>query len=519
MEEQTQHNQVPFTPAEIVPNNGLRIPLTKDSAKELFAKLFEGSDNEKNITTLSNKLKKLSVTSVDDKANYKEIKEIKNKLTKIETAIEAERKRLKEPSLEEGRAVDSMADEFFKKVSPQKELAVKKIKDADELFKAAEEKEAREKEERKQVRIKELESNGCPFTGQWWSINDISLGVQQIEESTEEQWSDMIAKVKVQNEKNIQEATAKKEKEEADRLEQERITKEQKEKQDALDAKEKEINDKLAKIEASEKVEKERKEREEKEKKDADEKLEREAIMKVERLLLAEKSGRFELLGYKFNLKDEYWNIEIGEHKRTISKEEMLQSNDEFYEACRMDVDRWNKDVRFERRKKEMIEMGFVYADGVDYNFQLKDVWSCPHEQVDNYSDEEFVEYKKDIVEAINKKKVIDDRFAKRRVQLLELGFFIEPIGSLKIEISKSESIGILEAGVRDLDDDKFSSFVSDVQSKIDKESDKKRKALQSDTDNFNEWIANLLAVPVPNIKDENLKFEIDKITKLLVKQ
>lgn len=383
MESQNNNQEAPFAKmeeAQVITIS--RVDSIVQIAEKSFEEVFIECGGEKKQKELASKLKKVLALPKDEPQTLKDAKAVKKELATIRIALENSRKAMKRDIIDAGKGIDSGCEKFQNKFSPDEEKAQKFIDEIEELKKAAEEKEAKEKEERKQIRIKELESNGCPFTGQWWSINDISLGVQQIEESTEEQWSDMIAKVKVQNEKNIQEAEAKKQKEEADRLEQERIAKEQKEKQDELDRKEKELNEKMAKIEAAEKLENERKEREEREKKEAEERLEREAKEREQKELLATNAKSYEALGYSYNFKDEYWALKVGENVSVISKDEMLKSTNEFLADKEEQIKNWQiEKLKSERNAELKPYIVFIRdynkmlsLDEADYKKELDDI-------------------------------------------------------------------------------------------------------------------------------------------------
>lgn len=515
--ETKKHNDdLPITPSEIIPISESRIPLTKQSAKEVFLKMFEGSDQEKKITTLTKKLNKIKITSPNDKEAYKELKEVKNKLTKVETAIEARRKELKEPSLQEGKDIDAIADEFFKMVSPYKDKAVAKLKEADLLFKAEEDRIAKEAEDRKRFRITELELNGCLFQGQWWAINDISLGTQQIQEMPEESWVELIEKVKVQ--KQLNDDKAKKEKEDSDAKEaKDKLEKDRLEKlkpilsfvkedfskcadwsevefdkiySDALSAKknkDKEEEDQKSEIREMRKSQLEMlgieygKEHEklvnestseewrfyiDKYKKEKKEKEEKETKDKEDRETLAVNAKPFEELGFRHDYNTKNWVITInrdwdkGTYHHTITKEEMLSPKEGLLQELSTMIAGWNKEI--EDKKEE---------------------------------------------------KRLNDLFASRRVQLLTIGFEITPSGSFKISYNDAESESVIPSVVRDETDEQFNEYITSVKAKIEKESEKKRQAQLDDIAKYNEWIDKLKAIEPPTISDDLLNKSITLIT------
>lgn len=521
-ETKKRNDDLPITPSEIIPISESRVPLTKQTAKEVFLKLFEGSDQEKNITTLVNKLKRIRITSPEDKDAYKELKEIKNKLTKVETGIEAKRKELKEPSLQEGKDIDAMADEFFNMVSPHKDKAVLKLKEADLLFKAEEDRIAKEAEDRKRFRITELELNGCLFQGQWWAINDISLGTQQIQEMPEESWVELIEKVKVQ--KQLNDDKSKKEKDDADakeakaKLEKDRLeklkpilsfvkediskcadwsqaefdkiyntalsdksTKDQEEedrKSEIRDVRKDQLemlgieygkeHEKLVNDSTSEEwrnyIEKYKKNKKEKEENEANDKKERET--------LAVNAKPFEELGFRHDYNSKNWTITInrdwdkGTYHHTITKDEMLSPKDGLFQEMSEMIGGWKKEI--EDKKEE---------------------------------------------------KRLDDRFASRRVELINLGFSIAPSGAFKIDYNDAESESVIPSVVRDETDEQFNEYVTKVKARIEKEKEIKRLSQIDDTQKYNEWIDKLLAIEAPVVSDDLLNKSISSIQSGLIKR
>jgi hypothetical protein len=66
------------------------------------------------------------------------------------------------------------------------------------------------------------------------------------------------------------------------------------------------------------------------------------------------------------------------------------------------------RSMRWEGRKAYMISLGFEYREDREYNFVLPGVWSCPRGQVENPSDEEFLEYVAAVKEAMARKGQAD---------------------------------------------------------------------------------------------------------------
>lgn len=473
------NTQTPFeevkteeTTAEVLTIN--RVEAVVLMAKNSFAELVAGTNFDEEAKKLKSQLKKLTISGINDKDNYGKVKEIVKSASKLRIAVENRRKEVKADTILAGKKIDELADTYQKLINPVEEDGKNKLKLIDDAKEEELNRELKAKEEQKQKRILELQDNGCPFTGQWWSINDISLGIQQIEESTDEQWIDIISKVKVQNEKNIQEAAAKKQKEEADRLEQERIAKEQKEKQDALDLKEKELNDKLARIEAAEKAENEKKEREEREAKELKERQEREAkelLEKTEReakekaddIIIAEKAKRYEAIGWKYSYQEERWEFILGKMQMYISKKDMLTNTDEDYEFNKSQTEEWI-------RNKEKAD-----------------------------------------IEAVQAKL-----FSDRNGELIELGFTINGDGNFVIE---EFGLNYSEEYIKATNNNSWLADTERVKTMWAAKVEQRRVSKQNDTQKYNDWIDKLIAIPIPEMKDENLKFDSEKIVKLFVKK
>ena len=207
--------QTPFTPVEVVESHQLVLPTEKDFEVVLMGKVDD------RIAEVSKELSKLLKGSHTDKKAYNAMKDFKNKIiVKMRTGTSGRADELLEDARKYTNKVHEIKKSIIEKVQTKLEFkAVEWLDVADRIAKEEENKKIKEAQERFDSRLKELELNGVSFNGQWYAINDIAIGKQMLEEMNNEVYADLLAKVKVQNESNIQKA---KDKEEADRLEAER---------------------------------------------------------------------------------------------------------------------------------------------------------------------------------------------------------------------------------------------------------------------------------------------------------
>lgn len=91
---------------------------------------------------------------------------------------------------------------------------------------------------------------------------------------------------------------------------------------------------------------------------------------------------------------------DLAEAKAKKEREDFEKEKAEFAKQQALQA----KKETFEKRKQILIDLGFEYNANAEYNFSLKDVWSCFHEQIEDCDDILFEEYLIDIKEAIAKK-------------------------------------------------------------------------------------------------------------------
>lgn len=452
-----QENNTVDTKAEVIVID--RVQAAIQNAERSFAELVKDSNIDKRAKELKVQLKKITINGIEDKDNYKKVKEISKESSKLRIAIEARRKEQKADYIIVGKKIDELANTFQLLINPIEDDADKKLEEIDNLKKEAEEKILAEKEQLKQYRISELESNGCPFKGNWWQINDISLGVQQIEESTQEQWELMITKVKLENEKNIEAKRKQDEENEIERQRQEDIRKENERKELEL----KKQQDEFAEQQRQFKQQQDEFAQKQREAYEAKEKQEREQKMAEEHQQLSINAKSFEAIGYKYDFGQEVWVLTIGSNTHKIHKSSMIKGGDELLADSQKIVSEFtqlkeNEDekIRLEEllknRELELIELQFHKSEN--------GLWVCPH---------------------------IDYKFACRLDQLT-----------------------IVE----------WQAHINDINGFWDAKMEEMRVSKLNDTEKFNNYIFLLKSVPVPNFQNIDLIKEVNEIvSKFIVKE
>jgi len=452
--EQVEKKETVDTTAEVIVID--RVQSAIQNAERSFAELVKDSNIDKRAKELKAQLKKITINGVEDKDNYKKVKEISKESSKLRIAIEARRKEQKADYITVGKKIDELASSYQLLINPVENDADKKLEEIDNLKKEAEEKAAREKEELKQSRIAELVENGCPFTGSWWQINDISLGVQQIEESTIEQWEQMIAKVKAENAKNIEAKRVKEEQEAEEKRKQDAI----KEENDRLAAQLKKQQDDLAEQQrkfAEQQAEFDRKKKESDELAEKQEKAQKEV---EERWQLAINAKPFEDLGYKYEFNEQVWLLTIGNNRHKIDKSAMLRGGEELLVDAKSKIEEFTtlkKAQEEKQRLAELLKERELEVIALQFNVNESGLWECPD---------------------------IDFKFANT---------------------------------LSDYTTDEWESYIKDVKDFWAAKAEERRVAKQTDLENFNEWVLRLKQVTPPIFKDESLNQEARNIVALFV--
>ena len=305
-----------------------------------FATLFEGSDMKKHLSSLKRKYSALKVKDVNDTETYEQIKKAISVVRPLRTAMDKKRK---EVNKEAKSFIDSVNDMGAK---IQAEIA--KIEDPlwaeREKFEALQKEEAeraeKEAKERLDARVLELKENGLQFDGSGaYVINDINVSIQFISELPTEEYPKFLSKVREQNEANISEIKRKDEEAKEFQRIQDQLRLDNEAKQKALQAQEDAINAKLKAI-ADQEAELARKAQEQKEREELEAKQAKE---KEERELLAEKSKRYEGLGFHFNYQNNVWGIKVGDYYAVLTKSDILNEEDGQFEGIKEMVDNATK--------------------------------------------------------------------------------------------------------------------------------------------------------------------------------
>lgn len=308
------------------------------------------------LIALKEEVEGLNITSLDDKVGLKIVSDGRKKLKSARIEIEKEGKSMRDPLTAKNRLISAKENELIDIIAPTEKL----LKQKEDWVKSEEsriELEEKQKEEKRiQDRINRLAVYGFEI--------DLTL----LKGSSDEQFERTVANAKIQFEK-----------EEAIRLEQERIKEEERKELEELRRQKQEL-DRIIK-EQQDKIEADRLEKEKRDKEESD------------RLIREAEKARLEEEAEKERLDDE----RLLAYKKT---------------------EKAMKDARFEPRKAQLLNMGFRQHNNVD--FSLEDTWSCYWEQVYNPTDDDWASYIVAIEDAIDRRKARLSEEEKQRAIDLE---------------------------------------------------------------------------------------------------
>jgi hypothetical protein len=326
METNTENNIVDTEAIEIKTLS--LVDATLQTAKASFAELVKESSVDKKAKELKAQLKKADINGIEDNQGYALVKRISKDASKIRIAIEKRRKELKSDIITAGKNIDALANEYQALINPIENDADAKLKIVDDAIEQEKLRVEREAKEKLDNRVKTLIESGIVFTGSWYGINEIQVGIQMIQEMSDDDYNDLLQKVRVQNDLNIAEIKRKDEEakefqriQEQLRIENEEKERQLKEKEDALNAKLKEMADKEAEVERKIKAQQEEEARQAREEEAKKKEQEAQAI----RQLLKEKATPFEtILGMTYSFNNETWSRTIDNKTWSVTKEEIL---------------------------------------------------------------------------------------------------------------------------------------------------------------------------------------------------
>lgn len=191
-----------------------------ETVKKDFSSLFENSDFKKHMASMKRKYSGLKVESVEDKSVYEEIKKAISVVRPLRTELDKKVKAAKVDAKKYIKDVDELGDMFQAEIAKVEDPLWIEREKYESLLKEAEEKKKADAAKRLESRINDLITNGMVFDGRYYSIGEqISYGVQGIEELDDDKFNSLLEQVKNENEAILK---LKREKEEADRLEAER---------------------------------------------------------------------------------------------------------------------------------------------------------------------------------------------------------------------------------------------------------------------------------------------------------
>jgi len=431
------------------------VDATLQTAKASFAELVKESSVDKRAKELKAQLKKAEINGIEDNKGYALVKMISRDASKIRIAIEKRRKELKSDIITAGKNIDALANEYQSLINPIENDADAKLLIIDNAVKEAKEKAEREAKEKLDNRVKELIENGLRFDGFGYSINDINVGIQFIQELPDAEYETFLGKVKIQNELNIAEIKRKDDEAKEFQKIQDQLRLENEKKAKALQEQEDAINAKLKAIEDAEK-ELERKVKEQQELK---EKQEREAKEQADRELLADRAKPFQDLGFIYNFNSSQWSLQIGQKAWTITAHTLL-SNEYDFEEIKAQIE-----VATKAENERLAEL--------------------------------------------ENQKILNARYNDRKNELIELGFIQNGENSW---FCNDIDFGLSTTDINSMTESYWYEFTNEAKAKWTMHNEKKRLAKLSEQQLFNEYISKIKAIEVPKLTDPMLLGLINKI-------
>lgn len=233
--EKTENVSVHFEAPKELKSNVEVNPETLLTGEEIIEQTLKKYELEKGvpydakIQYLKKAYQGLTIEGLEDKEGYKKVSEAISILRPLRTGVEKKRKELVEFSNKYNKAVNAEAKRITELIE-EIEIPLKERKDwidgEKDRIKAELEREAEAKVQR---RVNELLQNGVQFDNNYYSIGDYSISVVDLRNMADETYNSMFQAVQSVYAKIQEENKAK---EEAERLERERLQK-QKEEQEA----------------------------------------------------------------------------------------------------------------------------------------------------------------------------------------------------------------------------------------------------------------------------------------------
>ena len=333
---ETNTNQQKVVDAEIISteNHSSKYGSQLTVVEKDFATLFEGSDMKKHLSSLKRKYSGLKVKDVNDTETYEEIKKAISVVRPLRTAMDKKRKEVNKEAKSFIDSVNDMGAKIQAEIAKIEDPLWSEREKFENLQKEEAERAEKVAKEKLDNRVSELISNGIVFTGMWYGIGQIQVGIQMIQEMSDDDYNDLLSKVKVQNDLNISEQKRKDEEAQAEKEKQETLRKENEAKQKALQEQEDALNAKLKAIADQEKAIADKL----KAQKELEEKQALEAKQKAEDELVAMNAKQYEGLGFKYSFQHKLWTIQIGTYHSTITREMVLANEESTYHRISTEV-------------------------------------------------------------------------------------------------------------------------------------------------------------------------------------
>jgi hypothetical protein len=145
----------------------------------------------------------LTIKDVNDKEGLEKVHKARMEVTKTLTGVEAERKELKKKVLETGRKIDSEAERISAELEPVKKDLKSKEDEHEKQLEEIRATKRREEEQKLGARSRLLLDSGMMFDGENYSLNHLTIGMFQLRNKIDEEFSSFVALVREEHEAEL----------------------------------------------------------------------------------------------------------------------------------------------------------------------------------------------------------------------------------------------------------------------------------------------------------------------------
>ena len=161
---------------------------------------------EARISELKEKFKDLEIQGIEDKTGMKQVSEALSIVRTLRTSVEKKRKELKDFYLNTGKGIDSEAKRLTELLLEVEDPLKEKKQAIEDEIQRIKDEEERIQQELLDKRVEDLKEAGIVFDGSFYSIgNDISVDLITIKDLSSEDFQKLLDKVSEVNEKLLQE--------------------------------------------------------------------------------------------------------------------------------------------------------------------------------------------------------------------------------------------------------------------------------------------------------------------------